>query len=84
MKIQRMIERPMDYQRLATKPKDRNQLALLKQGFMPAATLTKGTRSIDPRRRKEILNDLHEAEVIGSTEKTSKNGRYTNIVYFAK
>ena len=44
MKIQRMIERPMDYQRLATKPKDRNQLALLH-------VVTSKPERIDPGRR---------------------------------
>ena len=85
VRIQRMIERPMDYANLAKDPKDHNQLALMKKGLMPAATLMRGTRNIDKRRRQEILDDLHESDVIGSMDKThGPDGRYINIVYFAK
>jgi hypothetical protein len=85
MRVQRMIERPMDFQTLATDAKDHQQLSLMKQGYMPLATLTKGTSRMDKRRRMEILDDLHESDVIASMEKThGPNGRYTNVVYFAK
>jgi hypothetical protein len=85
VKIQRMIERPMDFAKLSSKPEERHQLALMRQGFMPDATLRRGTRNIKQRERKEILDDLSDSGVISSMEKThGPNGRYTNIVYFAQ
>ena len=84
LRVQRMIERPMDFQGLTKDPKYHRQLALQKQGLMPDAVLRRGTTQMDQRRRREILDDLHESDVIGSKEVTHSNGRYTNVVYFPK
>jgi hypothetical protein len=51
---------------------------LIAQGFMPHSVLLKLTRSIRKHRLEEILDDLHDAELIGSSDKDD------NIVYFAK
>ena len=59
--------------------KQHKQLALLKQGFTSPSVLARGTRSIPKYRLEEILNTLHEAELIGSTK--HEDG---SLVYFAK
>lgn len=51
---------------------------LIKKGFLPHSVLLKVTRSIRKQRLEEILDDLHDAELIGSTDMDD------NTVYFAK
>lgn len=51
---------------------------LIRKGFMPHSVLLKLTRSIRKQRLEEILDDLHDAELIASSDMND------NIVYFAK
>jgi len=51
---------------------------LLKKGFMPHSILLRLTRSIQRQRLETILDDLHDAELIGSNEMED------NMVYFMK
>ena len=69
-KIERIINNPHNY--IEQKANTGNQKALLRSGFTPQAVITRNTRSLDPRRREQILDDLHEANLIGSTEKNDQ------------
>jgi hypothetical protein len=73
-KIESIINQPQKYLGSAT---SKNQKEALNAGFIPNTVLLRNTRGIDPRRREQILDDLHDAEVIASTEK------YNQIVYYA-
>ncbi len=73
-KIERIINSPQNY--ASQKANSAPQRVLLKQGFTPQSVITRNTRGLDPRRRTQILDDLHEAGLIGSTEKNDQ------IVYF--
>jgi len=53
-----------------------NQRIALQHNFTPQAVITRNTRGLDPKRRDQILSDLHESGLIGSTEK------YNQVVYF--
>lgn len=73
-KIERIISEPQKY--IDQKANTGNQKALLKAGFTPYSVITRNTRSLDARRREQIIDDLHEANLIGSTEKNDQ------IVYY--
>lgn len=73
-KIERIINSPHKY--ASQKANSAPQRVLLKQGFTPQSVVTRNTRGLDPRRRTQILDDLHESGLIGSTEKNDQ------IVYF--
>ena len=73
-KIERIINAPQKY--VNQSGNTSNQRIALQHGFTPHAVITRQTRGLDPRRREQILDDLHESELIGSTEK------YNQIVYF--
>ncbi len=73
-KIERIINNPKKY--ADQQGNTSNQRIALQHGFTPNAVITRNTRGLDPRRRSQILDDLHEADLIGSAEK------YNQIVYF--
>jgi hypothetical protein len=73
-KIERIINHSQKY--AEQKANSVPQRMLLQQGFTPHSVITRNTRGIDPRRRTQILDDLHEAGLIGSTEKSDQ------VVYF--
>ena len=73
-KIERLINSAHKY--VDQKANSAPQRILLKQGFTPKSVITRNTRGMDPRRRTQILDDLHEAGLVGSTEKNDQ------VVYF--
>ena len=73
-KIERIINNPMKYiNQTSNSPDQRNAL---QHGFTPKSVITRNTRGIDPRRRTQIIDDLHDAGLINSAEK------FKQIVYF--
>ena len=76
-KIERIINNPHKYIAAA---QSAPQKKLLMDGFTPNSIVVKNTRGMDKRRREQILDDLHEAGLIGSTEKGE--GQYAQVVYF--
>jgi hypothetical protein len=76
-KIERIINNPHKYIAAA---QSAPQKKLLMDGFTPNSIVVKNTRGMDKRRRDQILDDLHEAGLIGSTEKGE--GQYAQVVYF--
>lgn len=72
-KIERIINNPQKY---VGQTKSANQRIALQHGFTPNSVILRNTRGIDPKRREQIIDDLHEAGLIGSIEK------YNNICYF--
>jgi hypothetical protein len=75
-KVQERIKNPRKYLKSAQKSETHQKLII--QGYMPHSVLIKVTRGMRPYRREEILDDLHEAELIDSTQIGN------NRVYFAK
>lgn len=73
-KIEAIINNPQKY---VGQQQSGNQRNALQHGFTPLSVITRNTRGIDKKRREQILDDLHEAGLIGSTEK------FKQIVYFA-
>jgi hypothetical protein len=73
-KIERIINSPHKY---VNQTMSSNQRMALQEGLIPNAIVLRNTRGIDPKRREQILSDLHEMGKIGSTEK------YNQVVYFA-
>lgn len=73
-KIERIINNPQKY--VNQKGNTSNQRISLQHGFTPQAVITRNTRGLDPKRRLQILDDLHEGGLVGSTEK------YNQVVYF--
>lgn len=73
-KIERIINNPYKY--AEQKANSSPQRILLRQGFTPHSVITRNTRGIDSKRRTQILDDLHEAGLVGSTEKNDQ------VVYF--
>ncbi len=51
---------------------------LMGKGFMPHSVLLRLCRSVQRQRLEQVLDDLHDAEIIGSSEQEG------NICYFAK
>lgn len=51
---------------------------LIQKGFMPHSVLLRVCRKVQRHRLEQILDDLHDAEIIGSSEMDD------NICYFAK
>ncbi len=72
-KIERIINNPQKY---VNQSGSDNQRMALKNGFTPKSVITRNTRGLDPRRRTQILDDLHESGLVGSAEK------YNQIVYY--
>jgi hypothetical protein len=70
-KVQRIIERPGDFLQLAKDPKQHKQRKLMEQGYVVWSVLTRGTH-FDKMKLQNILNAMHEAEVIGSTVKDDR------------
>jgi len=73
-RIERIINNPQKY--IASTSNSDHQRMALKNGFTPKSVVTRNTRGIDPRRRAQIIDDLHEAGLIGSDEK------FNQIVYY--
>ncbi len=73
-KIERIINDPQKY--IGQSGNSVHQRMALKNGFTPKAVVTRNTRGLDPRRRTQIIDDLHEAGLINSAEK------YNQVVYF--
>lgn len=73
-KIERIINNPHKY--AGQKANSLPQKELLQQGYTPHSVVTRNTRGLDPKRRTQILDDLHESGLIGSTEKKDQ------VVYF--
>jgi hypothetical protein len=72
-KIEAIINNPQKY---VDRGNSGNQRNALQHGFTPLAVITRNTRGIDKKRREQILDDLHEAGLIGSAEK------FKQVVYF--
>ncbi len=75
--IERIINSPQKY---VKGTKSANQRGLLQHGFTPNSVIIRCTRGMEPRRREQIISDLHEAGLIGSTEKGE--GRSAQVVYY--
>ncbi len=73
-KIERLINSPHKY--INQKGNTSNQRIALQHHFTPLAVITRNCRGIEQKRREQILSDLHESGLIGSTEK------YNQVVYF--
>jgi hypothetical protein len=74
-KVERIINNPQKYvDQTGNSPNQRNAL---QHGFVPKSVVTRNTRGLDPRRRAQIIDDLHEGGLIGSDEK------FNQIVYYA-
>lgn len=74
-RIEQRIRNPRKYLNTA---KSETHKKLLTQGYMPHSILLAVTRKIPRYRRDQILDDLHEAELIDSTDMGE------NRVYFIK
>ena len=74
-KIEAIINNPQKY--AGQSGNSDHQRMALQNGFTPKAVLTRNTRGIDKKRREQILDDLHDAGLINSTEK------FKQVVYFA-
>ncbi len=75
-KVQKVIAHPHEYLHLA-KGKVKQQ-KLMQKGLMPLSVLKRATRSIQGRRFNEIIIELHDIDLIGSTEEED------NTCYYAK
>ncbi len=73
-KIERIINNPKKY--VNQSGNSPSQRIALQHGFTPKSVVTRNTRGLDPRRRAQIIDDLHEGGLISSSEK------YNQIVYF--
>jgi hypothetical protein len=76
--VENMIRHPEECLGLARHPTQHKQRELMIRGLLPRAVLVRGTRRIGKYRLEEILNSLHEGEVIGSSKQD------LTICYFAK
>ena len=74
-RVEERIRNPHKYGRSA---QSNVHKSLIKRGFMPHSILLRLTRSIQRHRLEAILDDLHDAEIIGSSEIEE------NVVYFSK
>ena len=73
-KIERIINNPQKY--VNQSGNTGNQRIALQHGFTPKAVITRCTRGLDPKRRMQILDDLHDSGLVGSSDK------YNQVVYF--
>jgi hypothetical protein len=74
-KVEERIKHPRKFGKSAQSVVHQN---LIKKGFMPHSVLLRLTRSVARHRLEQILDDLHDAELIGSSEMDD------NTVYFSK
>ncbi len=72
-KIERIINNPQKY--VNQSGNSGNQRIALQHGFTPGSVITRNTRGLDPKRRSQIIDDLHEAGLIASSE------QYNQVVY---
>ena len=73
-KVERIINNPQKYvDQAGNSPNQRNAL---QHGFTPKSVVTRNTRGLDPRRRAQIIDDLHDAGLVASDEK------FNQIVYY--
>ena len=73
-KLERIVNNPQKY--VNQSGNTSNQRVALQHGFTPHAVIVRNTRGLDTRRRDQILEDLHEGDLIGSMDK------YNQVVYF--
>ena len=73
-KVERIINNPNKY--VNQSGNSSNQRIALQHGFTPRAVIVRNTRGLETRRRDQILEDLHESELVSSAEK------YNQVVYF--
>ncbi len=75
LRVEAVISHPQKYlnQKMST-----NQKLCVKNGMMPNSLLLRQTNKIKRHEREQIINDLLDADVIGTTEV------YGNICYFKK
>jgi len=66
--VQTIICNPSNYTKYARTSTQYRQLKKLNEGYMPHSVLVRATRGLSPRRRQEILDDLHESDLIASVE----------------
>lgn len=74
-KVEERIKNPRKFQKSA---QSITHQSLIKKGFMPHSVLLRLCRSVPRHRLEQILDDLHDAELIGSSEMDD------NTVYFSK
>jgi hypothetical protein len=75
-RVEAVISQPMKY--IEQKPNTAPQKLCMKNGMVPAAVLTRNTTDIQRNNRDQIIQDLLDAEIIGTTE------AHGNICYFRK
>ncbi len=75
-RVEAVISQPMKY--IEQKPNTSPQKLCMKNGMVPASVLTRNTTDIQRNNRDQIIQDLLDAEVIGTTE------AHGNICYFRK
>ena len=77
LRVEAVISQPMKY--IDQKSNTSDQRLAMKNGMMPHSVLTRQTnRTIERYKREQIINDLLDADVIGTTE------AYNNVCYFVK
>jgi hypothetical protein len=76
LRVEAVISQPLKY--VDQKANSPDQKIAMKNGMMPASALTRNTNHIQRHNREQIINDLLDAEVIGTCE------AHGNICYFRK
>jgi hypothetical protein len=76
LRVEAVISQPQKY--VNQKGQSSNQKLCLKNGMMPTSCLTRQTKNIKRHEREQIINDLLDADIIGTSE------AYGNICYFRK
>ena len=75
LRVEAVISEPQKY---INQKMTAHQRVAIKNGMMPAAVLKRNTRNVKPHEREQILNDLLDADVIGTAE------AHENICFFKK
>jgi hypothetical protein len=75
LRVEAVIAQPQKY---SGQNMSANQKLCLKNGMMPNSVLMRQTKNIKRHEREQIVNDLLDADLIGTTE------AYGNICYFKK
>lgn len=76
LRVEAVVSQPQKYTH--QKGMSANQRICLKNGMMPDAVLRRNTRNIEARQREQIINDLLDSDIIGTTE------AHDNVCYFKK
>lgn len=72
-RVEERIKHPFKYLGSAT---TEHQRSLCRQGYLPETVLRRLTRSIRPLRLREILDDLHDADLVSTTDKDGQTCYY--------